>query len=48
VKDTTHLDVSVKRFKEMAKALKEKKKNRRYGLDSKTFQFLEIPILIQW
>ncbi len=25
--DTTHLDISVKRFKEMAKAPKEKKKN---------------------
>jgi hypothetical protein len=31
--DTTHLDASVKRFKEMEKAPKEKKKNqrRRFG-----------------
>jgi len=28
-KDTTHPDTSVKRFKEMARAPKEKKKNRR-------------------
>jgi hypothetical protein len=47
--DTTHLDASVKRFKEMARAPKEKKKNqRRGGLASKTFQFLEILALIQW
>jgi hypothetical protein len=29
VEDVTHLNTSVKRFKEMAKAPKEKKKNRR-------------------
>jgi hypothetical protein len=29
VKDTTHLDICVKRFKEMAKAQKRRKKNRR-------------------
>jgi len=29
IEDTTHLDPSVKRFKEMARAPKEKKKNRR-------------------
>jgi hypothetical protein len=29
VEDTIHFDVSIKRFKEIAKAPKEKKKNRR-------------------
>jgi hypothetical protein len=46
--DITHPNVSFKRFKEMVKAPKEKKKIEGKGLDSKTFQFLEIPILIRW
>ncbi len=29
MEDTTHLNVSIKRFKEMARAPKDKKKNRR-------------------
>ncbi len=48
VEDATHLDARVKKFKEMAKALKEKKKKiEGGGLASKTFQFLEILALIQ-
>jgi hypothetical protein len=47
-KDITHLDISVKRFKEMAKAQKRKNKIKGYDLDFKTFQFLEISILIWW
>jgi hypothetical protein len=39
VEDTTHLDTSVKRFKEMARAPKEKKKNRR-----RRFGFQDFPI----
>jgi len=39
VEDTTHLNISVKRFKEMAKAPKEKKKNRR-----RRFNFQDFPI----
>jgi hypothetical protein len=39
VEDTTHLDTSVKRIKEMAKAPKEKKKNRR-----RRFGFQDFPI----
>jgi hypothetical protein len=30
VEDTTHLDVNVKRFKEVARAPNEKKKNQRW------------------
>jgi hypothetical protein len=48
IEDTTHLDASVKRFKEMARAPKENKKNQSKGLASKTFQFLEILAFIQW
>jgi hypothetical protein len=35
-KDTTHLDASIKRFKKMARAPKEKKKNRkrRFGFQN--------------
>jgi hypothetical protein len=39
VEDIIHLDASVKRFKEMAKAPKEKKKNRR-----RRFGFQDFPI----
>jgi len=39
VEDTTHPDTSVKRFKEMARAPKEKKKNRR-----QRFGFQDFPI----
>jgi hypothetical protein len=39
VEDTIHLDVSVKRFKEMVRAPKEKKKNRR-----RRFGFQDFPI----
>jgi hypothetical protein len=39
VEDITHLDANVKRFKEMAKAPKEKKKNRR-----RRFGFQDFPI----
>jgi hypothetical protein len=39
VEDITHLDTSVKRFKEMARALKEKKKNRK-----RRFGFQDFPI----
>jgi len=39
VENTTHPDVSVKRFKEMARAPKEKKKNRR-----RRFGFQDFPI----
>jgi len=39
VEDTTHPNVSVKRFKEMARAPKEKKKNRRWR-----FGFQDFPI----
>jgi hypothetical protein len=46
--DTTHLDASVKRFKEMARTPKIKIKIEGGGLASKTFQFLEILVLIQW
>jgi hypothetical protein len=48
VQDTTHPDANIKRFKEMAKAPKEKKKIEGRGLASKTFQFLKILVLIQW
>jgi len=37
--DTIHPDASIKRFKEMAKALREKKKNRR-----RRFGFQDFPI----
>jgi hypothetical protein len=37
--NTAHLDASVKRFKEMARAPKEKKKNRRWR-----FGFQDFPI----
>jgi len=46
--NTTHPDASVKRIKEMAKAPKEKNKIEGEGLASKTFQFIEILVLIQW
>jgi hypothetical protein len=48
--DTSHPVASIKRFKEMAKGPKRKEKKRTEGggLDSKTFQFLEILVLIQW
>jgi hypothetical protein len=46
--DTTHLDASVKRFKEMVRAPKKKKRIKGEGLASKTFQFLEILVFIQW
>jgi len=39
VEDTTHPNTSVKRFKEMARAPKEKKKNRRWK-----FGFQDFPI----
>jgi hypothetical protein len=39
VEDTTHLDINVKRFKEMARAPKEKKKNQR-----QRFGFQDFPI----
>jgi len=39
VENTIHLDTSVKRFKEMARAPKEKKKNRR-----RRFGFQDFPI----
>jgi len=39
VEDTIHLNASVKRFKEMARAPKEKKKNRR-----RRFGFQDFPI----
>ncbi len=39
VEDATHLDARVKKFKEMAKASKEKKKNRRWR-----FGFQDFPI----
>jgi hypothetical protein len=45
MEDTTHPNVSIKRFKEMARA---PKKNRGEGLAFKTFQFREILALIQW
>jgi hypothetical protein len=48
VEDTIHFDASVKRFKEMARAPKKKNKMKGKGLDSKTFQFLKILVLIQW
>jgi hypothetical protein len=38
-KNTTHLDTSIKRFKEMARAPKKKKKNRR-----RRFGFQNFPI----
>jgi len=44
--NTTHLDASVKRFKEMARARKKRKRIKGRGLASKTFQFLEIIALI--
>jgi len=37
--ETTHLDANVKRFKEMARALKEKKRNQR-----QRFGFQDFPI----
>jgi hypothetical protein len=46
--DTSHPDASIKRFKEMARAPKEKKKTKGGSLDSKTFQFLEILVFIRW
>jgi hypothetical protein len=39
MEDTIHFDASVKQFKEMAKALKQKKKNRR-----RRFGFQDFPI----
>jgi hypothetical protein len=48
VEDTIHLSASVKRFKEMVRTLKEKNKIESGGLDSKTFQILEILVLIPW
>ncbi len=39
MEDTTHPDISVKRFKEMVRAPKEKKKNRRWR-----FSFEDFPI----
>jgi hypothetical protein len=45
-KDTTHLDTSVKRFKDMARAPKKRKRIEGACLASKTFQFLEILALI--
>ncbi len=48
VEDTTHPYASVKRFKEMVRAQKKRKKIEGEGLASKTFQFLEILALIQW
>ncbi len=39
VEDAIHPDVSVKKFKEMARASKEKKKNRRWR-----FGFQDFPI----
>jgi len=39
VEDTIHLDANIKRFKEMARTLKEKKKNRR-----RRFDFQDFPI----
>jgi hypothetical protein len=46
--DTTHLDANIKRFKEMVRAPKEKKRIEGGGLASKTFQFLKILVFIQW
>jgi hypothetical protein len=37
VEDTTHFDANVKRFKEMARTPKEKKKNRRRRFDLQDF-----------
>jgi hypothetical protein len=37
LKDTTHINISVKRFKELTRAPKKKKKIKSRGLDSKTF-----------
>jgi hypothetical protein len=37
VEDTTHPDTNVKRFKEMARALKEKKNNRRWRFGFQDF-----------
>jgi len=48
VEDTTHPDTSVKRFKEMARAPKKRKRVGGGGLVSKTSQFPEILALIQW
>jgi hypothetical protein len=41
VEDTTHLDVSVKRLKEMARAPKQKRK-----VEGKGFQFFKILVFI--
>jgi hypothetical protein len=48
MEDTTHPDVSIKRFKEMARARKIRKRIEGGGLAFKTFQFLDILALIQW
>jgi hypothetical protein len=37
LEDTIHLDTNIKRFKEMTKAPKKKKKIESKGLDSKIF-----------
>jgi hypothetical protein len=37
VEDATHPDVNVKKFKEMAKASKEKKKNRKWRFGFQNF-----------
>jgi hypothetical protein len=39
MKDTTHFNTSVKRFKEMARAPKQKKKNQK-----RRFEFQDFPI----
>jgi hypothetical protein len=48
VEGTSHPDTNVKRFKEMRGPQKRKKETAGGGLDSKTFQFLEILVFIRW
>jgi hypothetical protein len=46
MEDIDHPNTSVKKFKEMVKAPKRRKKVKAGGLNSKTFQFLKVVVLI--